>query len=468
MQRRVVEDECSTTGTDLFVVLITYSSRGSDSRVPHHKTIANVQGGHKPCSLSNMKNPTDTVYDVAVIGGGPSGMMAAARVAARGKKVVLIEKNPTLGKKLLITGGGRCNVLNKTLDVRTLLERYGSAREFLFSAFSQFAAADSIQFFEEQGVALKEENDRRMFPVTDSARTIFDALLKRVHDTRVEVRTSMPIAHVERLGEEFIVHGRGGELFRAHSLIVATGGTSRPETGSTGDALVWLKTFGHTIVQNDFALVPIALSDAWAKTLGGVTLPAIKLTLRADGVKVQAKLGKLLFTHFGVSGPTILNMSKKVGELLEHADVIIDLDLFPQADHGALRGQLTELLGTESNKMLKNTLRQVMPAALVGPLLALVSIDGDTKNHSVSTEDRKALVQLLKAIPLHPSGLLGADKAIVSSGGVPLTEVDPRTMQSRLVPGLYLVGDVIDIDRPSGGYSLQLCWTTGHVAGTHA
>lgn len=415
-----------------------------------------------------MKSTTGAVYDVAVIGGGPSGMMAAGSAAKRGKSVVLIEKNHTLGKKLLITGGGRCNVLNHTPDTRALLERYGSAREFLFSAFSQFTALDAIAYFEEHEVPLKEENERRMFPVSESARTVCNALVEQMRAERVMVRTSSPVSHVEHISDVFVVHTRGGESIQARSLIVATGGTSRPETGSTGDGFMWLKAFGHTIVHNDFALVPVALSDAWVKTLGGVTLPTVKLTLRADGTKVQSKLGKLLFTHFGVSGPTILNMSKKVSELLEHADVTIDIDLFPEIDHGALRDTLRDLLSTESNKMLKNTLRHFMPSALVLPLLALVSIDGDTKNHSVSTEDRKALVQLLKAVTLHVSGLLGADKAIVSSGGVPLTEVDPRTMQSRLIPGLYLVGDVLDIDRPSGGYSLQLCWTTGHVAGTHA
>ncbi len=410
----------------------------------------------------------NSAVDVMVIGGGPSGMFAASRAGEQGKRVVLLEKNPSLGKKLLITGGGRCNVTNHTLDTRALLGRYGAAREFLFSAFAQFAVTDTIAYFEENGVPLKEENERRMFPVSDSARSIYDVLVKSLANTGVEVRTNARVTSIVRDGSVFTVSCADGSVVSGKSLIIATGGTSRPETGSTGDAHVWLRALGHTIVENDFALVPVTLSDAWAKTLGGVTLTDVKMTLRADGVKVVSKIGKLLFTHFGVSGPTILNMSKKVGELLEHCDVTIELDLFPTLDHGALRDRLRDLLAVESNKMLKNTLRELMPTALVAPLLTLAQIDGDTKNHSVRSEDRKALVQLLKAVALHPSGLLGADKAIVSSGGVPLTEVDPRTMESRLVPGLYLVGDALDIDRPSGGYSLQLCWTTGHVAGTHA
>jgi predicted Rossmann fold flavoprotein len=395
-------------------------------------------------------------------------MFAAARAAERGVRVVLLEKNPSLGKKLLITGGGRCNVTNRTLDTRALLERYGAAREFLFSAFSQFDVADTITYFEGNGVPLKEENERRMFPVSDSARSIYEVLVHSLTKSEVEVQTNAHVRTIAREGDVFVVHLAHGEVVRARAVVIATGGTSRPETGSTGDAHAWLRGLGHTIVENDFALVPVTLSDAWAKTLGGITLTDVKMTLRADGVKVVAKIGKILFTHFGVSGPTILNMSKKVGELLEHSDVTIELDLFPTLDHGALRDRLRDLLAIESNKMLKNTLRELMPTALIAPLLALAQIDGDTKNHSVRSEDRKALVQLLKAVALHPSGLLGADKAIVSSGGVPLTEVDLRTMESRIVPGLYLVGDVLDIDRPSGGYSLQLCWTTGHVAGTHA
>ncbi|MDO8601642.1 MAG: aminoacetone oxidase family FAD-binding enzyme, partial [bacterium] len=211
-----------------------------------------------------------------------------------------------------------------------------------------------------------------------------------------------------------------------------------------------------------------ALSDKWAKQLGGVTLQDIKLTTFQNQQKQASAKGKLLFTHFGISGPTVLNMSKEIGELLKYGEVVIELDLFPQTDLGALRKKLQELLVAESNKKLKNVLNKLVPASLVSALLEIANVNGETANHSVSTENRKKLVALLKAVPMHVFGLLGADKAIVSSGGVALEEVNFKTMQSRIIPNLYLVGDVLNIDRPSGGYSLQLCWTSGFVAGSHA
>ncbi|MEK7498401.1 MAG: aminoacetone oxidase family FAD-binding enzyme, partial [Patescibacteria group bacterium] len=256
------------------------------------------------------------------------------------------------------------------------------------------------------------------------------------------------------------------QIIVAKACILATGGTSRPETGSTGEGFMWLKKLGHTIIENDVALVPVALSDMWAKKLGGVVLKDVKLTTFQNCQKQASVKGSLLFTHFGISGPTVLNMSGEVGELLKYGEVNIEVDLFPQIDLGALRKQLQELLVAESNKKLKNVLSGLIPSALVSPLLIIADISGETVNHSVSTEARKKLVALMKAVPLHVSHLLGADKAIVSSGGVALEEVNFKTMESRLVPNLYIIGDVLNVDRPSGGYSLQLCWTTGFVVGS--
>jgi len=262
------------------------------------------------------------------------------------------------------------------------------------------------------------------------------------------------------------VKGKDGGDIHTKSCILATGGTSRPETGSTGEGYKFLKKLGHTIIENDFALVPVRLSDEWAKALGGVTLTDIKLTSFQDGVKYESIKGKILFTHFGISGPTVLNMSKEIGDLLKYGEVLLELDLFPKFDIGTLRKELHKLLTEESNKKIKNTLSKLAPSAFISALLLLAGIDGEKVNNILSTEERKKLVSLMKTIPLHVSGLLGADKAVISSGGVKLEEVDFKTMQSRIVPGLYLVGDVLNIDRPTGGYSLQLAWTTGYVAGS--
>jgi predicted Rossmann fold flavoprotein len=407
------------------------------------------------------------LWDVVVIGGGPAGMMAAGRAAERGKSVLLLEKNKTLGKKLLITGGGRCNVTNNKPQVREMLSKYKGNDQFLFSAFSQFSVANALKFFNDRGMATKEENEGRIFPVSNKAQSVWEVLVRYMKKGGVEVRNNATVTGIEQDGEYMRIKLKDSGAIRARVCVLATGGTSRPETGSTGEGFVWLKKLGHTIIDNDFALVPVALKDAWAKKLGGVTLKDIKLTTFQNGEKQEVYKGKLLFTHFGISGPTVLNMSRELGELLQYGEVIIALDLFPKLDAGALKQKLQELLVGESNKKLKNVLANLVPSALVLPLLELAKIDGETANHSVRSADRAKLVALMKAIPLHVEGLLGAEKAVVSSGGVALEEVNFKTMQSRVVPNLYVVGDVLNIDRPSGGYSLQLCWTTGFVAGEH-
>lgn len=406
-------------------------------------------------------------WDTVVVGGGPAGMMAAGVAAARGKKVLLLEKNKTLGKKLLITGGGRCNVTNNKPLVREMLAKYKKSDKFLFSAFSQFGVTEALQFFHTRGMPTKEENDGRMFPLSNTAQSVWDTLVRETQKHGVVVRTGMTVKSIKRDSDGFSVVLQNGTLLRARACVIAVGGTSRPETGSSGDGYVWARALGHTVIENDFALVPVALSDAWAKKLGGVALPDIKLTLMQDGKKQAVQKGKLLFTHFGISGPAVLNLSRTIGEFLGYGDVELLLDLFPATDPGALKTQVQTLLVSESNKKIKNTLGSLVPKALVPALLELVHVDGETPCHSVRSGERAALVTLLKKVPLHVQGLLGADKAVVSSGGVVPEEIDFKTMQSRLVPNLYIVGDLLNIDRPSGGYSLQLCWTTGFVAGSH-
>lgn len=407
-------------------------------------------------------------WDVVVIGGGPAGMMAAGRAAERGLRVALLEKNKTLGKKLLITGGGRCNVTNNKPDVRTMLAHYKKSDKFLFSAFTQFGVKETLDFFHSRGMETKEEADGRMFPLSNKAQSVWDVLVKYMKAGGVTIMTKAEVKRVTckvPSGQVEVTLADGSQIY-ARSCIVAAGGTSRPETGSTGDGFLWLKKMGHTVVANDMALVPIALKDAWVKKCAGVTLKDIKLTTFQGGTKQKVYKGKLLFTHVGISGPTVLNMSKDVGELLRNEeDVVIMVDLFPGLDSKAVREKLQTLLVAQSNKKIKNVLSTLVPPALVGPLLALAGIDGETPCHSVRSTERKAFALLLKAIPLHGAKLLGKDKAVVSSGGVVLQEVDFKTMQSRVVPQIFIIGDMLNIDRPSGGYSLQLCWTTGYIAG---
>lgn len=411
----------------------------------------------------------DKVIDVVVIGGGPAGMMAAGRAAELGRSVLLLEKNTTLGKKLLITGGGRCNVTNNKKDVRTMLSKYKGSDKFLFSAFAQFGVKETLDFFNKRGMATKEENEGRVFPVSDKAQSVWDILVKYMKNGGVEIQSDVEVISIsfDKKTKNILIKLKKGKEIIAKSCVLATGGTSHPETGSTGEGFMWLKKLGHKIVENDVALVPLKLKDFWTKKLSGVTLSEIKLTVFQNGEKRGVQKGKLLFTHLGISGPTVLNMSREVGEYLQYGEVRIDLDLFPKLDHSELKKKIQTLLVAESNKKLKNTIGRLVPEALGLALLQILQIDGETANHSVRSVDRTRLVALMKAIPLNIKELLGKDKAVVSSGGVVLSEIDFKTMQSRLIPNLYLVGDVLNIDRPSGGYSLQICWTTGYVAGSN-
>lgn len=412
-----------------------------------------------------MTNKNKT-WDVIVIGGGPAGMMAAGTAAENGKEVLLLEKNTSLGKKLLITGGGRCNVTNLKLEISNLVSSYKDNPKPLFSVFSQFDVEKTLEFFNQRGMETKVEAENRVFPTSNQAESVWKVLNEYLDTNKVQVQTNSAVNKIILDKESNIFEiNLENEVMRAKSCVIATGGTSRPETGSTGDGFKWLKGLGHTIKKNNFALVPISLKDQWVKQLSGIALQDIKISIFLDGKKQESKKGKLLFTHFGISGPTVLNMSSKVGELLQYGEVIIELDLLPEFDYAKLKNEVQNLFQADINKKIKNTLGKLIPSGLVPILLELAQISPDKANNSITKEERQNLLKLIKGIPLHAKHLLGANKAIVSSGGVDINEVNFKTMESRLVPKLYIIGDVLNIDRPSGGYSLQICWSTGFVAG---
>ena len=425
---------------------------------------------------------TDTIWDVAVIGGGPAGMMAAGRAAEQGAKVILLEKNDSLGKKLLISGGGRCNLTNAEFDTHKLLAKFKNSNKFLFSAFSQWSVKETLDFFHNHGMQTKIEAGQRVFPASNYSQSVLDVLEEYMRSGNVMVRINSQVKGFVKNGDWQentqvaenntsnidAIELKNGELIHAKSFVLATGGKSRPETGSTGDGFVWLRELGHTIVEPSASLVPIAIKDKWVKTLQGVPLENVKITVLQDGKKQLVKKGRILFTHFGLTGPTILNISKDIGELLKYGDVEISLDLTPSLDYGQLNLKLQEIFAQEATKKFKNSLKSLAQSSIAPIIVELSGIDPDVTGNGVTREERLRLVQLFKDIRITVDGLLGADKAIVTSGGVALNEVDFRTMRSRSFLNLYLVGDTLDIDRPSGGYSLQLCWTTGFVAGTAA
>ncbi len=422
-----------------------------------------------PLFCYDARMATETVWDVIVIGGGPAGMMAARTAAERGTKVLLVEKNTSLGKKLLITGGGRCNVTNAEPDPRKLLAKFKSNGKFLFSAFAKWGVPESLAFFHARNVPTKVENELRVFPVSNSAKSVWDALVNDLKKCGVTVLSNSPVAELLKENDALVgVKLQNKKALRGKKIIVATGGTSRPETGSTGDGYAWLKNIGHNVTMPTPSLVPVALKDLWAKKLAGVKLNDIKITILQGGVKQGSATGKILFTHVGATGPTILNMSKDIGELLKYGEVSLAVDLLPAHDHGTLNAEIQSVFKTHDKKKIRNALPEIIPTAIVPVVLGLADVHGDTPCNSITRESRVKIIAMIKALPLHVHKLLGTDKAIISSGGVALPEVDFKTMQSRLYPNLYLVGDILDIDRPSGGYSLQLCWTTGYVAGISA
>lgn len=412
---------------------------------------------------------TNEHYDVIVIGGGASGMMAAGIAAQNGARVLLLEKNVRLGEKLKITGGGRCNITNAEYDTRALLKHYGEGEQFLYSPFAQFGVKDTFTFFESHGLPLVIQERKRAFPKTERALDVFLTLKKFLQSGGVTVMSGVKVTGLEaKNGLLTGVDTKQGK-YTASQYILATGGQSHPETGSTGDGLKWLERLGHQVIPPKPSVVPLAVKEAWVKSLSGVSLSFMRITFYVDGQKKFKKLGKILFTHFGLSGPLILNSAKKVDDLLHEGIVTAQIDAYPDTDQGALEEKILKIFDANKNKMLKNIFDEIVPDGTKDAILSLLpSIDVDKKVHSITKEERKKIAVLLKALPLTITGLMGYDRAVVADGGVSLAEIDTKTMRSKLFENLYITGDLLHINRQSGGYSLQLCWTTGFVAGTHA
>jgi len=409
-----------------------------------------------------------TIYDVAVIGGGPAGMIAAGRAAEQGAQVVLIEKNKTLGKKLLITGGGRCNLTNNETNLRIFLAKFNNKQKFLFSPFSQFGVKETLDWFHHHGLATKLEAEGRVFPASNKAQSVLETLINYLHKNKVKILTDVTadgfISDDKKITGLKIKNSK--DLIKAKSYILATGGKSRPDTGSTGEGFLWLKNLGYKINESNAALTPIKTEEIWVKNLAGISLSDVKLKIFQNHKKQAEGLGKILFTHFGLSGPLVLNLSQKIGALLKYGSVEINLDLKPGLDEMTIDKDLQKLLSTRLNKKLNSSLSGLVPSALSPVLISLAKIDPNKAVNSLTRGERLKLISLIKKLPLKAAGLMGLDKAIITSGGVDLKEIDFKTMCSRRHTNLFLIGDVLDIDRPSGGYSLQLCWTTGYVAGT--
>lgn len=405
---------------------------------------------------------------VIVIGGGASGMMAAITAAESGAAVTLLEKNDRLGKKMLITGKGRCNVTTDK-DTTEIINSFVHNGKFLYTALSSFSNQQVKYFFEEAGVPLKVERGERVFPVSDQSKDIVNALRRKMQEAGVDVWLN---ATVKELlledGRAVGVQLLNGQKLRANHVIVATGGASYPGTGTTGDGYHFARKAGHTIVPLRPSLIPLECAEGYVKALQGLSLKNVNFTIEtAQGKKLVQEFGEMLFTHFGVSGPIVLSASyKAVDYWQKNKEPLVGIiDFKPALTPEKLDARILRDIEEQKNKQLKNSLHTLMPGKLIPVFIQRAGISPDKAMHQITREERQRMVELLKQFRFTVTKARPIEEAIVTAGGVSVKEVSPKTMESKLVPGLYFTGEVLDIDGMTGGFNLQAAFSTGYLAG---
>ncbi|MFD2673601.1 BaiN/RdsA family NAD(P)/FAD-dependent oxidoreductase [Marinicrinis sediminis] len=413
-------------------------------------------------------------YDTIIIGGGPSGLMAAIAASKHGARVLLLDKGNKLGRKLGISGGGRCNVTNaKQLD--ELIRHIPGNGRFLHSSFSHFNNHDIIRFFEELGIALKEEDDGRMFPVSDKAKTVVDALIHAVKRQGVDIRVDSPVQQV--LYEQQQTAGvlcKDGTRLNAPAVILATGGKSVPHTGSTGDGFKWAEDAGHTITELFPTEVPLTSAEAWIqdKSLQGLALRGITLKVwNRKGKPIIEHAGDVLFTHFGLSGPAALRCSQYVVKTLKKEQtptVLLTIDLFPGKSLEQLYQESLKMMEQENRKTIKNALKTLLPERIIPLLLKKSQLAEHITYDHIPKQQWRELCEKMKAFPVQINGTLSLEEAFVTGGGIHLKEVHPGTMESKIMPGLFFCGEILDIHGYTGGYNITAAFSTGYTAGMHA
>lgn len=404
---------------------------------------------------------------VLVVGAGAAGLMAAGTAASFGASVTLIEKNPRVGRKIMITGKGRCNILNNC-DVPTFISNVPVNGRFLYSAISRFTPADTYEFFESLGLSLKTERGNRSYPQSDKAVDVVDALHSFVKDSGVTIVQDTVRSLVFENGAAAGVKGEK-QVYYADSVIVCCGGKSYPLTGSTGDGYILAKQAGHTVTELKPSLVPLESPDPECKSMQGLSLKniSLKITDTNSGKTVYSDFGEMLFTHFGLSGPVILSASSHIKNP-EDGRYTAEIDLKPALDTEQLDRRLQRDFNDNINRDVSNAFSKLLPRKIIVPVLKRWGVPFDKKCHFVTREERRRLCEILKCFTIPISGFRPIEEAIVTSGGVKTGEIDPKTMESKLVPGLFFAGEVIDVDAYTGGFNLQIAWSTGRLAGENA
>jgi predicted Rossmann fold flavoprotein len=413
-------------------------------------------------------------YDVIVIGGGPSGLMAAIAAGEKGAKVLLIDKGDKLGRKLAISGGGRCNVTNRN-SIEEIIKHIPGNGKFLYSAFSIFSNEDIISFFKKLGIALKEEDHGRMFPVSNKAESVVDALLSKMEQLNVRIFRSTTVQDVDyENGQVKAVLLKDGQIISAKSIVIAVGGKSVPQTGSTGDGYAWAEKAGHTITELYPTEVPLTSSEPFIKRkiLQGLSLRDITLSvLNPKGKPIISHRMDMIFTHIGVSGPAVLRCSQFVVKAMKKwnlKEVTMTLDTLPDQTEEGLFQEIIQLVKSEPKKIIKNTLKGILPERYLLFLLEESGIDQNAQGASIGNEKLRIFAKNCKGFTFKVNGTLPLEKAFVTGGGVSIKEIEPQTMASKMMDGLYFCGEILDIHGYTGGYNITSALVTGRLAGTNA
>jgi predicted Rossmann fold flavoprotein len=403
-------------------------------------------------------------YDVIVIGAGAAGLLAAVRAAERGRRTLLLEKNRRAGVKILMSGGTRCNITHAT-DNRGIVEAFGAPGRFLHSALAALGVQETIQLFVSQGVVTKVEETGKVFPVSNKAADVLDALLRRLGRSGATLSLGEPVLDLTPTEDSMSVT-TSGRVLLARRVILTSGGQSYPGSGTTGDGYGFAQRLGHTIVPARPALVPVTVAAPWVPDLRGVTVPDTVVQVLEGSMVLASRRGSLLFAHFGLSGPVVLDVSRVVSASAEPDKLVLEIDFLPAIKEEEVDSLLrTEALAS-GKKQLAGLLPAQLPRRLSETLLVLAGLPADRRAAALGKAERRALVQSLKRLRVPVTGTLGFRKAEVTAGGIALGEVDSRTMQSKRVPGLFIAGEVLDLDGPIGGYNFQAAWSTGWLAGS--